>query len=65
MRKGTRLKILCRADLLPVMNRVGRERKLPWDAADRVCPLCDDVEIESVEHFVLHCRSYDSPRALL
>jgi hypothetical protein len=65
MRKGTRLKMLCRADLLPVMKRVGRERKLPWDAADRVCPLCDAVEIESVDHFLLHCRRYENPRALL
>jgi hypothetical protein len=60
--KGTRLKVLCRVGALPVMRRVGREQVPPWPKATRTCPACNNGEIEDVEHFIMRCPDYESPR---
>ena len=38
--KGTRLKLLCRLNCLPVMDRVGREVKPKWPKHNRICFAC-------------------------
>lgn len=56
--KGTRLKLLCRLNCLPVMERVGRERKPAWPKENRVCFSCDTGRVEDVHHFIMECPSY-------
>ena len=56
--KGTRLKLLCRTNSLPVMNRVGREVRPPWPKAHRLCLMCDHQAVEDVPHFVMDCPAY-------
>jgi hypothetical protein len=60
--KGTRLKALCRLGALPVKRRVGREQKPPWPKEIRTCLVCNNGEVEDVEHFIMRCSSYDKPR---
>ena len=61
--KGTRLKLLCRLNCLPVMHRVGREVKPKWPVHDRVCFACGTGAIEDVRHFLMDCPLYARKRA--
>jgi hypothetical protein len=61
--KGTRLKLLCRSGCLPVMRRVGRERRPPWPKATRTCMMCNTGQVEDVEHFIMQCSGYNIHRA--
>ena len=63
--KGTRLKLLCRTNSLPVMNRIGREVRPPWPQAHRLCLMCDHQVVEDVPHFVMDCPAYARHRARL
>lgn len=63
--KGTRLKLLCRIGCLPVMNRVGREQKPPWEKLTRLCPCCSLGEVEDVAHLILRCSTYTRHRQRL
>jgi hypothetical protein len=63
--KGTRLKMLCRLDCLPLMNRVGREAKPPWPREYRTCAACCTGKIEDVHHFVMECPRYAAKRTAL
>lgn len=63
--KGTRLKLLCRIGCLPVMNRVGREQKPPWEKSTRICPCCSLGEVEDVAHLILRCSTYNRHRQRL
>ena len=63
--KGTRLKLLCRLDCLPVMKRVGREVVPAWPVAQRVCLSCENGQIEDVHHFLMECPTYGHQRAKL
>ena len=53
--KGTRLKLLCRLNCLPVMDRVGREVKPKWPKASRVCFACGCGSVEDTRHFIMDC----------
>ena len=61
--KGTRLKLLCRLNCLPVMHRVGREVKPKWPVQDRICFACGTGAIEDVRHFIMDCPLYERKRA--
>jgi hypothetical protein len=60
--KGTRLKLLCRTNCLPVMKRVGREVVPSWPEAQRVCFSCDSGQVEDVHHFLMECPTYSLQR---
>jgi hypothetical protein len=60
--KGTRIKLLCRLGCLPVMDRVGREAIPRWPKEARTCPMCRQVVVEDVAHFVSECPSYTTHR---
>ena len=60
--KGTRLKLLCRLDCLPVMKRVGREVVPAWPKECRVCFSCESGEVEDVHHFLMVCKTYAQQR---
>ena len=53
---GTLLKLMCRTGCLPVLKRVIREEGLHKDSA--ACKLCDEGVVESISHFVLHCKAH-------
>jgi hypothetical protein len=63
--KGTRLKLLCRLNCLPVMDRVGREVIPKWPKSDRVCFVCGCGVVEDVHHFIMDCSQYADKRAKL
>ena len=63
--KGTRLKLLCRLNCLPVMDRVGREIKPKWPKRDRVCFACGCGTVEDVHHFIMVCPRYAVKRERL
>ena len=62
---GTHIKLMCRLNCLPVMDRVGRERNPKWPKSSRQCMACDRAAVETVEHFVMECPRYERHRALL
>jgi hypothetical protein len=62
---GSRIKLLCRGNCLPVMDRVGREQQHPWPPSARVCPSCPGARVESVRHFVLDCELYRAERTIM
>jgi hypothetical protein len=62
---GAHVKLMCRLNCLPVMDRVGREREPKWSKVSRTCLACDQSEVETVEHFVMECPRYDRHRAIL
>ena len=61
--KGTRLKMLCRLNCLPVMDRVGREVRPKWPKQSRVCFACGCGAVEDVRHFIMDCARYAAKRA--
>ena len=61
--QGTKIKLLCRSEYLPLLSRVGRETNPPLPKCMRVCIACQNSEIESVSHFVLKCPKYAEDRA--
>jgi hypothetical protein len=61
--RGTRLKILCRSNSLPIMRRVGKEIKPPWAVEQRVCLMCKTGVVKDMEHFIMDCASYEVHRA--
>jgi hypothetical protein len=63
--KGTRLKLLCRLNCLPVMDRVGREVKPKWPKHNRVCFACGCGTVEDIHHFIMGCPRYAAKRANL
>jgi hypothetical protein len=63
--KGTRLKLLCRLNCLPVMDRVGREVRPKWPKHSRVCFACGLGVVEDVHHFIMDCPRYALKRATL
>jgi hypothetical protein len=63
--KGTRLKLLCRLNCLPVMERVGREVNPKWPKHSRVCFACGLGCVEDVQHFIMECPKYTVKRAAL
>ena len=62
---GVHVKMMCRLNCLPVMDRVGRERDMKWPKASRTCLACDHSAVETVQHFVMDCPRYSKQRALL
>jgi hypothetical protein len=60
--KGTRLKLLCRLNCLPVMDRVGREVKPKWPKHNRVCFACGGGTVEDTHHFIMDCPRYAGKR---
>ena len=67
--KGTRLKLLCRLNCLPLMDRVGREVKPRWPKENRICFAClslkEKAVVEDVHHFIMECSSYSDKRERL
>jgi hypothetical protein len=61
--KGTRLKLLCRLNCLPVMDRVGREVRPKWPKHNRVCFACGAGTVEDTHHFIMECPRYAAKRA--
>jgi hypothetical protein len=60
--KGTRLKLLCRLDCLPIMVRVGREVRPKWARETRTCLACNGGQVEDVHHFIMECPLYSVQR---
>ena len=60
---GRQLKLLCRADCLPLMARVAWEMDIPDESGK--CMMCDSGESEDIAHFILHCHAYRTHRARL
>ena len=60
--KGTRLKLLCRLNCLPVM---GREVKPKWPKHNRVCFAYGCGTVEDTHHFIMGCPRYAAKRATL
>ena len=60
--KGTRLKLLCRLNCLPVMDRVGREVRPQWPKQNRVCFACGSDTVENIHHFIMDCPRYATRR---
>ena len=60
-RFGSRLKLMCRADCLPVMSRVAWELEI--HARHGRCPLCSTGAIEDVKHVLLHCPAHQLHRS--
>ena len=44
----------------PINIETGRYRALPLD--QRLCPVCDNGQVETEAHFLLHCDHYDELR---
>jgi hypothetical protein len=63
--KGTRLKLLCRTNSIPLMHRVGREITPPWPKPLRTCFMCSSTDIENVYHLVMTCPAYEHHRRKL
>ena len=63
--KGTRIKMLCRLDCLPLMERVGREVVPKWPKCNRVCLACGEGAVENTHHFLMVCPAYADKRATL
>jgi len=59
-RLGTKLKLMCRAECLPVMARVAWELGV-GDASAR-CVLCSRGEVEDIPHLILHCPAHQTQR---
>lgn len=57
---GCRLKLMCRAMCLPILKRVVSEER--WDAGWAKCLMCDNGEIEDIDHLLLHCSAYSKYR---
>jgi hypothetical protein len=57
---GRKLKMLCRAGCLPLMDRVGQE--MGWSDSLRTCVLCDTGEAETLEHFIMTCPAHQKQR---
>ena len=62
---GVHVKLMCRLNCLPVMDRVGRERTPKWPKECRTCLACDLPVVETVQHFVMECPRYTAQRAIL
>ena len=60
--KGTRLKLLCRLNCLPLMDRIGRKVVPQWPKEDRLCYMCNLRAIEDVKHFLVDCPAYNARR---
>ena len=60
---GRKIKMLCRAGCLPVLDRVGQD--MGWSDSLRTCMLCDTGEAETVQHFVVACPAHQSHREVL
>ena len=58
-----RLKMLSRCRALPLMARIGRERRWPQMAC--ICLACGTAEVEDNEHFFLRCPFYNDLRSSL
>ena len=63
--KGTRIKMLCRLDCLPLMDRVGREVVPKWPKSSRVCFACGEGVVEDTHHFLMVCPAYAEKRSTL
>ena len=63
--KGARLKMLCRTNCLPLMDRIGREVRPQWPKEHRICPMCNAQAVEDVKHFLLDCPAYEDRRRAL
>jgi hypothetical protein len=53
---GCRLKLMCRANSLPVLARIASEEN--WQKYIAVCMLCESDEIEDIEHLLLRCEAH-------
>ena len=60
---ANRLKTLCRANTLPLLDRIGRQLK--WERYLRSCIGCGSHETESLVHFIFYCPCYERPRRTL
>lgn len=58
--QGTKLKLLCRGGLMPLLSNVGRDNG--WTQDMTRCQLCEGGEAETLEHFLLSCARYDKHR---
>jgi len=65
MLKATQIKLLCRMNYLPVMDRAGREATPTWPKEHRVCLGCNEGKVEDVVHFVITCNLYKEKRVKL
>jgi hypothetical protein len=62
-RLGSRLKLMCRVDCLPTMQKVAQERRLGPGWA--TCLMCPSGEAEEVKHVLLDCEAYRIDRERL
>ena len=62
-RGGSKLKFMCRAKCLPLLDRICVE--LGIDRNNAICVMCDCAEVESLEHVFLRCSAYEKERGKL
>ena len=53
---GCKLKLMCRAGCLPVLQRVMWEHK--WEPDWARCMMCESGRVEDIKHFLLECEAY-------
>ena len=59
-RLGKQLKLLCRAECLPVLSRVTWELGISSEWA--MCMMCEKNQVETIEHLLLVCPAYHKHR---
>ena len=52
---------MCRDGVLPIEIEKGRWRNEP--RKQRICKQCDSVQVEDIQHFILHCTRHRNLRA--
>lgn len=62
-RVGCKLKLMCRANCLPVLSCIAIEEEIQENMA--ACMMCDGNELEDIEHMILRCDAYKQHRERL
>lgn len=58
---GRKLKLLCRANCLPLLPLIAHERG--WDPSWTKCLMCNSNSPETLHHVLLDCSAYNTDRA--
>ena len=61
--QGRRLKLMCRAGCLPVLETIGTGMK--WPVPLRSCVLCETGQTDSIPHLLVTCPAFERYRKVL
>ena len=61
--QGRRLKLMCRAGCLPVLEMIGTT--MEWPIAQQACILCNTGQTDTIPHFVTSCPGHAKQRKAL